>query len=197
MIKIRKAKYMIVFMIGVLCLAGCGHIRSERELKFYAYKNFGKAKMLASETTEEYTKCTFRDNKYGFEYSVESKMVPFSVDGSTAFDYQSTVTDYPEKLVSYLEEDIKVYIDSRRDEIEASGIRIAYNGHVENYLRRFDMADFENVSEKNMETAEKYAEECIAYFKRLDRKNVFHEINVIMEIKEGDSISYNAYSVKN
>ncbi len=186
----KKLMFIPIFL-AALSLCGCGEVKSTKELQRYAKQNFGKATMTSKEETTDSTTCYFIDKKYGFEYYVTSGMTTFGIDGSTLFDYPSTTTNYPEELYHYFEPELSEFAAEHDTELLEKGIEIDYDGHIENYLRRADLAFFTNVSEEDLDEVKEYADSLIAYFEKLDRKDVFQEVDVtIWVIGEQNPTSY-------
>lgn len=90
-------------------LAGCKtspeefDLMDEKDAARYARRQFGKAEVLESETTEEYTNFTLRDEEYGFTYNLKHYIYRITIDAAvTNFYDDSVTTNFPKEYRAYI-----------------------------------------------------------------------------------------------
>lgn len=113
----NKISILILLLIFSAIFVGCGHIKTESELYDYALKNYildsdsydaglwdkmkGRpgCEIVNYENSGDSSYITLIDRQYGFEFTVISEMTTFGIDGSTAGEYQQTVSDFNKKYM--------------------------------------------------------------------------------------------------
>ena len=82
----RITRYIAFLALATFCVlscAGCGHVKSAKELYKIAKNKHGKCELVSKEESEEKTRIVLIDKKQGFQYEMVSRMDDINIDGSS------------------------------------------------------------------------------------------------------------------
>lgn len=187
----RLAAVLILGAAAITALFSCAaskesvKLSDSSDMEKYAEKNFGKAQLLSADTSSDTEAVyTFKDEEYGFEYSVRSFASGNRVDGD--------VLGYSEKKSSDFSEKFQNYIDSQiSDELE----KYEQQYHFEFEWKGGNSDDiagtlvFDEAYTSNAQEAAEKTAECIL---RIDDRGYFESV-----IAKSSNGYYAVYDLKN
>lgn len=106
----RKVMALCLCVCLVLVgLAGCKTsiedftLMDEKDAARYARKNFGKAEVISSDTSEDTVIFTLQDEEYGFTYTIRHYIYQIVIDASVTQFYDDSISsDFPIKYRDYI-----------------------------------------------------------------------------------------------
>ena len=99
-----KRKITLIFMMISLAvmMAGCGRIKTAKELYREAVRTYGKCEIVSQTEDEDGTVVVLRDELQGFEYSMYSGMHSIVIDGSSFGSVENTSSSFDSALNDYV-----------------------------------------------------------------------------------------------
>ena len=122
---LKKGIGVASVLLAAALLAGCGHVKSAKELLRHARANHGKCKVVSQSEEPESVTVVLRDEKQGFEYTVKSYMSSFNLDGASFGTFPETRDGFDEALFEYTCEQTKEELDAL---LKSSGSRFNKDG---------------------------------------------------------------------
>lgn len=163
-------KIIITLILVSMLLCGCkAEVRSEQELLAYVNARYGSCTLVGSDkSSDRELVCTVRDDKYGFTYTVTSRVSDVGMDGTKFWESESTTDDHLPCLTDYI---IKNE-DSRLKEIEKKYSLSIEDSYPSHYLISLILQS------ENAQSAEEAAAGTAAIFKEYDSGRVFQSYSV-------------------
>lgn len=104
----NNKKIIIITILLLIFTTGCGSVKTEREIKKYANKNFGEVEVVnKNEISDKSVIYTLKDVKHNFLYECKSYMEKIDADGTTFFSYPTTECNFDDNYKEYIYNEIK------------------------------------------------------------------------------------------
>lgn len=89
-----KKRLLLLLILILFTLSGCGAVKTEAELVSYARRHYGRAELLWTAADETSRICYFLDKDLSFEYYVESSQSTITFDGTYFGTTETTRSNY-------------------------------------------------------------------------------------------------------
>lgn len=105
-------KLLIVLLIMILMLVGCGTVYDASTLYEKAQKDHGKCTLVSSENYEDGgSKVVLHDTLQDFDYTITSRMYDINIDGTIFGQHASLVDTFNEKLFKKVLPEFESYME--------------------------------------------------------------------------------------
>ncbi len=158
----RITGFAIPAILAVLfmCLTGCGHVKSAKQLTRLAKREHGSCKVISKNESDEKVTVVLQDKLQGFQYTMTSRMFTLTIDGSSFGSLPETGDGFEKGLKEYALEQAKSGLDQIASRYDAS-----YEAGYGEVLAVFTLPNG-----KKEETAVKIVEEAAGVFQELNLK---------------------------
>ena len=136
----------------------------------YVEENFGNAELIGTNTNSDSIVYTFRDEEYGFEYSMRSFASGNSVDGEIFGYSEEKSSDFSEKYQNYIDSQIDDEVTSLEEQYHFDFLW--YGG------TSADVAGTLVFDDKYISNAEQASEEIAKLIKSIDDRGYFETIHI-------------------
>ena len=113
--------FIILTIIMLICLTGCGSVKDSKQIKKYIKDNYNiDVEIVAIQESKEQNEYTLKEKNRDIVFKCTSSMKPMMIDGTKLGSFEQTTDDYYSSLTKSIESELQAISKKYNVEFEES-----------------------------------------------------------------------------